>query len=169
MSLEAFYQRISKISYMKRLVLQLQIVTSLSLSPPLPPSLTFSTSRPSLFNYLISCFVIVKRVSWKINLPLCLRIQLWPNSFLICLAFFLNVSKRILEPGQTLLQIVSLSIIIIVKVRRILEAVGGHENQCLAGLLTIPVMEMTGCVTDRNVATQEMVLISSALYLAGTL
>lgn len=63
----------------------------------------------------------------------------------------------------------SLSIIIIVKVRRILEAVGGHENQCFAGLLTIQVMEMTGCVTDRNVATQEMVLIFSALYLAGTL
>lgn len=155
---------------MKRLVLQLRIVTSLFLSPPsLLPSLTFSTSCSPLFNCLISCFVIVKRVLWKTNLPLCLRIQLWPNSFLICLAFFLNVSKQIPEPGQTLLQILSLSIIIIVKVRRILEAVGGHENQCFAGLLIIQVVEMTGCVTDQNVATQEMVLIFSALYLAGTL
>ena len=47
-------------------------------------------TSPSLavsLNHIISCFVTVKRLSWK-SLPLCLGIHLWPNSFLISLLFF---------------------------------------------------------------------------------
>lgn len=62
--------------------------------------------------------------------------QLQPNSFLIYLAFFLNLSKQIPEPGQSFFQILSHSIVIIIKLRRILEVVGGHENWRSAGLLT---------------------------------
>lgn len=54
-----------------------------------PYAATKDTS-PSLaisLNHIISCFVTVKRLSWK-SLRLCLGIHLWPNSFLICLLFF---------------------------------------------------------------------------------
>ena len=54
-----------------------------------PYAATKDTS-PSLavsLNHIISCFVTVKRLSWK-SLPLCLGIHLWPNSFLISLLFF---------------------------------------------------------------------------------
>ena len=47
-------------------------------------------TSPSLavsLNHIVSCFVTVKRLSWK-SLPLCLGIHLWPNSFLISLLFF---------------------------------------------------------------------------------
>lgn len=69
-----------------------------------------------------------------------LRDSAMASSFLICLTFFLNLGKQIPDPGQSFLQILSHSIKIIVKVRRILEAFKGHENWCFAGLLIIRVI-----------------------------
>lgn len=39
------------------------------------------------------------------------------------------------------LQILSCNIIIIIKLKRILEAVGGHENWCFASLLTVQAVQ----------------------------
>lgn len=94
----------------------------------------------SPFKRLIPCFVTVKRLFWYFG------VQVWPHPFLMCWHFSPE-SYRFWSLGRVPSRHCH-NIIKIVKVGGIPEAVGGHENRCFAGLLTVLVtwkwQEVTG-------------------------
>ena len=72
------------------------------------------------------------------------------DSFPMCLAFFLNLSNMDSRAWAELPpDIILHGVIIIVNVKRIPEAAGGHENWPLCSFTDCPShRKMTGCVTE---------------------